>query len=197
MAGGASSLPLKDGLPCDGVARSFLRRLAGPEILHECNHLPHFVVGGAHHGHLGAGYSIAYGVEQIPVRAAPAVSASGEIGATAAFAARTVAVGTVNLKQSGALLHTFRCVESVDSILRPNGGGKDEQADHSRQVWHVTGWKYTPLTGRQVEDHLPNAKSVISDVGKFDAGKDQGHGIRVRANLLCGKAVPVNPSIPQ
>ena len=121
MAGGASSLPLEDGLPRGGIARSLLARFAGAEVLHERNHLPHFVVGGAYDGHLGSGNSIADGVEQVRVRAAPAVSAGGEIGAAAAFAARAVAVGAVNLKQSGALLHAFRRVESIDSILRPNG----------------------------------------------------------------------------
>src|SRR5258708_3675265 len=119
MADRAPASAFVDGLARDRVSRGFLAHSRAAEPLHERNHLPDFIVGGAHGRHLGSRYSIPDGGKQVRVGAAMTVLPQGEVGPPAAFAAGSVAVGAVRLKQRGALFHTFGGVKWIALLLRP------------------------------------------------------------------------------
>src|SRR5260370_29516064 len=70
----------------------------------------------------------------------------GEVGPTPPFAAGSVAVGAVRLKQRGTLLQTFGCVKWIPLLLRPTQGHRHKQpTTHSHQRTHRT-WRFPPVT---------------------------------------------------
>src|SRR5262249_29859792 len=101
--------------------------------LHERNHPPHVVVAGAHCRHFRSPYAVAYGAEQLPVRAAMTVLAVSEVCAPAALAPGAMAIRTVGLKQTTAL---FGVLGRVKRILLQRRGILS--ADQRRQGEEAT-----------------------------------------------------------
>src|ERR1700694_4243564 len=108
MAGHTCPSAFEDGLARVWGARSPFSRCQRAEALHEGNHLPDFVVGGANCRHFRAADPVSDGGVQIGVGAAVLVLAGGQVGSPAALATRAVAVSAVSLKERGALLGILR-----------------------------------------------------------------------------------------
>src|SRR5262249_21657985 len=98
----------------DGVARRFFEEALRAEPLYVANQPPDLVIRHANGRHLRPRDANANGLEKFPVRTAHPIFTRCEICAPAAFAANTMAIRTVGLKERCALLNVSFGFKRVD-----------------------------------------------------------------------------------